>query len=227
MTMIDTIERAMVIAPHPDDEVLGCGGTIARLAALGRRVEVVIVTRGTPPRFDASQVERVQDEARRAHSLLGVAKTHFLDFPAAALDRVPAAELNENLASLVAASRPDTVFLPFVGDLHFDHRLVFDAAMVAARPIGGHYPTRILAYETVSETNWAAPYIAPAFQPTVFVDIGDHVGSKIEAFGCFASQVRPFPNERSIETLRALAQLRGSCVNRHAAEAFVLVREVA
>ncbi|HKY82064.1 MAG TPA: PIG-L deacetylase family protein [Sphingobium sp.] len=227
MTMIDTIRRAMVIAPHPDDEVLGCGGTIARLAALGRHVEVVIATQGKPPRFDAGQVERVQAEARRAHAVLGVARTHMLDFPAAALDSVPRADLNDAIARLVAESRPDALFVPFVGDLHFDHGLIFEAAMVAARPVGSHYPARILAYETVSETNWAAPYLAPAFQPNLFVDISDHLDRKIEAFGCFESQVRRFPNERSIETLRALAQVRGSCVGRRAAEAFVLIREVA
>ena len=227
MTMIDSIERALVIAPHPDDEVLGCGGTIARLAAMGRHVEVVIATQGKPPRFDTSQVERVQAEARQAHELLGVARTHFLDFEAAALDCLPRAELNEGIAAVVAESRPDTLFLPFLGDLHFDHGLIFEAAMVAARPVGAHYPRRILAYETVSETNWAAPYLTPPFQPHVFIDISEHLDQKIEAFGCFESQVRPFPNERSFETLRALAQVRGSCVSRRAAEAFVLIREVA
>lgn len=227
MTMINTIQRAMVIAPHPDDEVLGCGGTIARLGAMGRHVEVVVATRGKPPRFDAAQVERVQAEAKRAHAVLGVTRTHLLDFEAAALDRVPRAELNAGIAAIVAESRPDTLFLPFPADLHFDHGLIFEAAMVAARPVGSHYPARILAYETVSETNWAAPYLTPAFQPHVFVDISNYLDRKIEAFGCFESQVRASPNERSFETLRALAQVRGSCVSRRAAEAFVLIREVA
>ena len=226
MTMIDNIQRAMVIAPHPDDEVLGCGGTIARLVSLGRHVEVVVATRGSAPMFDAEQVEKVQTEARRAHAMLGIARTHFLDFPAAMLDSLPRAELNQGIGTLVAQCRPDALFIPFVGDLHFDHGLIFEAAMVAARPVGAHYPARVLAYETVSETNWAAPYLGPAFQPNLFVDISGHLDRKIEAFSCFASQVRPFPNERSVETLRALAQVRGRCVNREAAEAFVLIREV-
>lgn len=226
MTMIDTIERALVIAPHPDDEVLGCGGTIARLAAMGRHVEILIATCGQPPQFDADQVERVRAEARRAHATLGAAHTHFLDLPAAALDRMARAEINQAIATVIRESRPDALFLPFVGDLHFDHQLIFDAAMVAARPIGTDYPRRILAYETVSETNWAAPYLAPSFQPNLFVDISEYIGRKIEAFGQFESQVRQFPNERSFETLQALAQVRGSCVSRQAAEAFVLIREV-
>ncbi len=116
--------------------------------------------------------------------------------------------------------------MPFVGDLHFDHQLVFEAALVAARPRGADYPCRILAYETVSETNWSAPTLSPAFHPNVFVDITDHIETKLNAFACFQSQCRMPPDERSIEALRALATVRGATVSRHAAEAYMLVREV-
>jgi LmbE family N-acetylglucosaminyl deacetylase len=227
MTMLDRIQRALVIAPHPDDEVLGCGGTIARLTAMGRAVDVAIVTRGFAPRFDPGQADAVRAEALEAHRRLGVAHTHFLDFPAAELDCVPRADLNRAIGDVVASSRADTLFVPFVGDMHFDHRLVFESAMVAARPRGDSYPVRILAYETVSETNWAAPYLGPAFQPHLFIDIAGYVDAKLEAFSCFASQVRPFPDERSLEALRALAMMRGACVSRAVAEAFTYVREVA
>lgn len=224
--MIARIGRALVLAPHPDDEVLGCGGTMARIVASGGTVEVAVVTQGQAPRFDAAQVAIVRAETERAHALLGIARTHFLGLPAAELDRMAHADLNHAIAQVVAKVRPDTLFVPFVGDLHLDHRLVFDAAMVAARPRGADYPRRILAYETVSETNWSAPGLAPAFQPNVFVDVSDHIDAKIAAFACFASQCRPFPDERSIETLRALAAVRGSTVTVPAAEAFMLVREV-
>ncbi|MBB3472836.1 PIG-L deacetylase family protein [Sphingomonas sp. BK345] len=224
--MLDRIERALVLAPHPDDEVLGCGGTIARLTARGRHVEVAVVTRGTAPRFAAEQVAAVRREAAAAHALLGVATTHYLDLPAVELDRVAQADINAAVRAALVASRADTLFVPFVGDLHRDHQLIFDAAMVAARPRGSDYPARVLAYETVSETNWAAPYLAPSFQPNVFVDVADTLEAKLDAFRCFESQCHAFPDERSIETLRALAMVRGSCVGRHAAEAFVLVREV-
>lgn len=226
MTLADRIRYALVLAPHPDDEVLGCGGTIARLVARGCIVDVVIVTSGMPPRFDAAQAMMVRHETNKAHSLLGVRTTHFLDLPAAGLDQLAHADLNGAIGTLVKDLRPDTLFIPFAGDLHLDHRLVFDAAMVAARPRGDVYPSRILAYETVSETNWSAPNIAPSFQPNVFIDISDYLQAKLDAFACFASQVRPYPDERSIETLRALAMVRGSCVSRAAAEAFMLVREV-
>lgn len=224
--MLARIERALVLAPHPDDEVLGCGGTIARLVAQGADVRIGVVTRGFAPDFAASQVEQVRREAARAHRRLGVVDTQYLDLPAARLDTLPRAELNRAIAALVDAVRPDTLFVPFAGDLHVDHTLVFEAAMVAARPRGQGYPLRVLAYETLSETNWSAPNVAPHFAPTVFVDIAEQLEAKLAAFACFESQCRAFPDERSIEALTALARMRGATVHRHAAEAFVLVREI-
>lgn len=226
MTMTGRMRRVLVLAPHPDDEVLGCGGTMARLAAEGAHVEVAVLTRGGPPRFDADQAQVVRAEAERSHALLGVASTRFLNLPAAELDGLAHADLNAAIAGVLAEVAPDTLFVPFAGDLHLDHRLVFDSAMVAARPRGDAYPRRILAYETVSETNWSAPHVAPAFQPTVFIDIAEYLDAKLAAFALFASQCRAFPDERSLETLRALAMVRGSCVTRRAAEAFMLIREV-
>lgn len=224
--MIGRIKRALVLAPHPDDEILGCGGTIARIRASGGQVDVVIVTRGRSPRFDETQADRVRTEAEAAHRLIGIDRTRFLDLPAAELDRMASADLNHAIGSAVSELAPDTLFVPFVGDLHVDHRLVFEAALVAARPRGDQYPLRILAYETVSETNWSAPTLAPAFHPNVFIDIGDYLSVKLAAFSCFASQCRPFPDERSIEALSALAKIRGATVTRAAAEAFMLIREV-
>lgn len=219
-------ETLLVIAPHPDDEVLGCGGTIARYAAAGATVHVAVVTTGRSPRFQEEGVARVRAEAARAHTLLGVAEAHFLDLPAAELDGVAHADLNASIGSLINRVRPTTLFLPFLGDIHLDHQLVFRSVMVAARPCAEYFPQRLLAYETLSETNWSAPYLGPHFQPNFFIEITDTLERKIEAFQCYESQCRHFPDERSPEALRALAQLRGATVCRHAAEAFVVVREV-
>ena len=224
--MIARIARALVLAPHPDDDVLGVGGVMARLAAAGARVEVGIVTEGKAPQFAAAQVAQVRAEAAAAHALLGVAATHHLGLPAAGLDRLAHADLNRAIADLVVAVRPDTLFVPFPGDIHRDHQLVFEAAMVAVRPAGPDYPVRVLAYETLSETNWNAAFLTPAFTPNVFIDISDTLQTKLGAFAAFASQVRAFPAERSVEALSALARLRGATVHRAAAEAFVLIREV-
>lgn len=216
----------LVIAPHPDDEVLGCGGTIARLSDAGREVHVAIATTGQPPRYDAASVAALREEAAAAHALLGVTRTHYLDLPAAELDRMAHADINRAMGKLFEELDPDTVLMPFVGDIHLDHQLVFRSCLVAARPSGPRYPTRLYAYETLSETNWAAPYLDPAFCPNVYVDIAGTIERKLAAFRHYASQCRALPNERSPEALRALATLRGATVHRAAAEAFVLIREV-
>lgn len=218
--------RVLVIAPHPDDEVLGCGGTMARLADGGSEVEVAIVTRGTPPRYAAESVEQVVAESAAAHAMLGISRTRYLDLPAAELDGMRHAELNAKIGALIEDVQPDTVFLPFVGDIHLDHQLIFRSTLVAMRPRKAAYPRHILAYETLSETNWSAPYLEPSFIPNVYIDIEAALERKLAAFGLYASQCCAFPNERSVETIRALAICRGATVHRRAAEAFVLIREV-
>ncbi len=219
-------ERILVIAPHPDDEVLGAGGTIARLSSEQRHVTVAVVTEGKPPSYTQESVDRVYEEARRAHRVLGVAETIWLKFPAAALNEVAHAELNAGLSEVVRRVQPDVMLVPFVGDMHLDHQLIFTSSLVAARPHGAAFPRLILAYETLSETNWNAPYVTPSFIPNFFIDISEKLDLKIEAMGAFRSQVREPPHERSIEALKALATLRGSTVMARAAEAFVLVRAV-
>lgn len=226
MSLPVQLGRVLAIAPHPDDEILGCGGTLARLVEEGGEVTIAIATTGKQPTFPPQQVERVQQELRHAHAIIGVTDTRFLDLPAAELDTLPARECNAPFAELTEAVRPDTLLLPFVGDIHLDHQLTFLAAMVAARPRHGSAPRQILCYETVSETNWYAAPITPAFVPNVFIDISSTLEKKLEAFGAFGSQVRQFPDERSPETLRALATVRGSAVHLEAAEAFMHVRSI-
>ena len=226
MNDINRLGRVLVVAPHPDDEVLGCGGTMARLAAEGHAVHVLVATRGQPPAFPEEAVNRVRAEMRKAHALLDIAETHELDLPAAALDTVPAAQVNAEIGNIVQAVSPDTLFLPFYGDIHCDHSIIFQAAMVAARPRHDRAPARILCYETLSETNWYAPPITPGFTPNVFIDISGTLQKKLAAFKCFESQVRPFPEERSVEALEALARARGATVHLQAAEAFMNIRQV-
>jgi LmbE family N-acetylglucosaminyl deacetylase len=168
----------------------------------------------------------VKAEARQAHALLGVSETFWLGLPAAALSETAHSAVNAALFDIVARLRPRTVILPFIGDMHVDHQLIFTSMLVASRPHHEGYPELILAYETLSETNWNAPYLTPAFTPNVFIDISAQLETKLGAMGCFQSQLRDPPHERSIATLRALSVLRGATVLKPAAEAFVLVRHV-
>jgi LmbE family N-acetylglucosaminyl deacetylase len=217
--------RVLVIAPHGDDELLGVGGTMARRAAEGDEVHVVITTRGYPPLFSDEGEKRTRVELLAAHRLVGISQTVILDFPAAGLDTVPHAELNAKLAAVVADIRPEVVFIPFSGDIHRDHQRVFLSALVSLRPDGGRTRRAVYAYETLSETNWGAPYLMPNFVPNVYVDISDYLEIKIRAMETVTSQIKPFPHERSAEALRALATLRGGTVACSAAEAFVLIRQ--
>jgi LmbE family N-acetylglucosaminyl deacetylase len=218
--------RVVVVAPHPDDEVLGCGGVMARHAANGDEVSVIIATRGAPELFSDESVERTRAEARCAHAILGARETRFLDFPAPRLDVTPGHLLADSLARQFCELQAERVYLPHHGDIHTDHGRVYQAVLVAARPLS-HCPVRqLLCYETLSETEWAPPTASAVFCPTVFVDISAYLPKKLAAMQCFASQLKAFPNPRSLETIEALARVRGSTISVPAAEAFVLVRDV-
>jgi LmbE family N-acetylglucosaminyl deacetylase len=219
-------KKVIVIAPHPDDEILGVGGTIARFSDEGVEVYIVIITKGYPPLFDEESINIGRKEALEAHKFLNVKETFFLSFPAANLDSIPSREINDKLIDMFKDIKPDIIFIPFNGDVHIDHQRIFLSALVAARPNNSEFPSFIYAYETLSETNWNAPYITPNFVPNVFIDISQYLDKKIEAFKKYKSQVKEFPHERSIESLKMLAMLRGSTVGCYAAEAFVLVRGV-
>ena len=223
---MDHLRRVLVVAPHPDDEVLGVGGTISRLADGGAEVHVAIVTSPDECEVDGELVAAIVRESERAHEALSVFRTYRLGFPAARLDQVPHRKINERLVELVERIEPDAVFLPFLGDIHADHQEVFVSAMVACRPNRTRYPRALFAYETVSETNWNAPFVTPGFLPNVYVNISEHLDAKLRAMQEYQSQLRPFPNERSLEVLRALATVRGGAVGVRAAEAFVLLRLV-
>jgi LmbE family N-acetylglucosaminyl deacetylase len=219
-------ESILVIAPHPDDEVLGCGGAILRHIDRGDAVHVLVVTRGAPEVFPPQQVEVVKQELRAAHQVLGVTGVRFLDFPAPKLDTIAGCDLADKINQAIRSVRPDTVYLPHKGDLHADHGLVFQATLVAARPINDCTVRRLLCYETLSETDWAPPFGGDSFMPTVFVDISAFLDRKLQAMACYQSQVKPPPASRSLQSLEALARVRGGTVGVAAAEAFVLVREL-
>lgn len=218
--------KVLVIAPHPDDEIIGVGGTIAKRANAGDDVFVCVVTKGCPPLFDAESVELVRKECWAADKRLGVKDIVFLDFPAVMIETVPRHELNQGILDIVQKVCPDEVYIPHRGDMQIDHQMVVDAAMVAVRPRGTNYPKRVYAYETLSETGWNIPNTVNEFIPTVYENISDTLELKLDAMKRFESQTDEFPGARSIEAMEALAKFRGATVNVRAAEAFVLIREV-
>jgi len=218
------MKKALIIAPHPDDETLGVGGTIKRLSDSGIAVSVLTVAAHMPPLYSAKVHETTVREARAAQNILGVSEGIFLDNPAVLLGDIPVPEFNKMIGEHVDRIRPDILLMPYY-DRHIDHRMVFDACMVAARPVGsGTNIKLVVAYETISETHWNAPHIEPNFTPNFFVDITGQIDAKIEAMSEFQSQLHPFPGPRSVEALRALALFRGSQAGYGYAEALHIIR---
>lgn len=218
-------KTTLVIAPHPDDEVLGVGGTIANRAEAGNKVVVCICTKGTHSMFDPEVIKRGREEAVQAHTFLGVSKTIFLDLPAAELDTVPMTDIIGRIEEVVKQVRPDEVFIPHRGDIHRDHKTIVDASMVALRPKCFDRPFRILSYEVPSETGWDMPAEENAFVPDVYENITGTIGKKLGAVGIYESQAEEWPGARSVEAVRSLAKYRGSTVCVPYAESFRLIRQ--
>ena len=220
------MKNILVIAPHPDDEVLGVGGTIANHGKNGDEVHLCVVTRAYPPEWTEEVIGIKRQEVNEASGILGIKGTSFLDLPTVKLDTLPQKELNHAIARVVDAVKPDVVYLPHKGDLNRDHRLVFEAALVALRPLAGNTVSRILCYETLSETEWGIPDAESVFIPNVYIDITNTLDTKLAALSAYASELKEYPHPRSLEMLKTLAQKRGSEVGIAAAEAFMLVREI-
>lgn len=217
-------KRILIIAPHPDDETLGVGGSAAKFAARGHEVCVATVSGHLPPLYPSETYEQTEAEARAAYEILGISKHWFLKIPATFVHTEPVHVLNDRIGSVIRDVSPQVVLLPFP-DRHIDHRVIFDSAMVATRPVGfGSGIELVAAYETLSETHWNAPHMEPNFVPNFVVDVSDWMGKKLDALACYRSQVPPFPGSRSLEAVEALAKFRGTQAGFGFGEAFQIIR---
>lgn len=204
--------------------MLGCGGTITKLAAMGVDVTIITVAAHMPPLFTEEVHQQTIQEAKKAHQLMGVKNSVFIDLPAVCLDKDPVYVFNQKIHDAVFDVNPDILFIPFY-DRHIDHRQIFDASMVISRPVGKGVEIKCVAiYETLSETHWNAPYLEPNFIPTCVVDISPHIETKLQSMSCYESQVHKFPAPRSIEALKALALFRGSQCSMAYGEGFIIQR---
>jgi len=214
--------RVLVVAPHPDDETIGAGGTIARHVADGAEVELAVVTLKTGPRWPDGLATIQRDQTAAACDVLGIRRIRYLELPTAALNTVPHKDLTGALQAVVDEFEPGTVYLPTGNDTHLDHRLVFEAGLVVVRPLPGCPVRQVLAYE-IAPTARYGPYLP---RPTVFVDIADYLPLKLAAMRCYETELRDWPHLRSPEGLEALAFERGVSVGLRAAEAFEMVRDI-
>ena len=219
-------KRVLVIAPHPDDETLGCGGTILKHRRSGEEVHWLIATAMTRAGgFAPARIARRKAEIRAVAGLYGFESVREAGFPAARLEGVPVSRLIAGFGAILGEVRPDWVYLPHRGDIHTDHRVVFDAAASCLKWFRGGPVERVLSYETLSETDLALDPGGTPFRPNVFVDVSEHLDRKIAIMKVYGSEMGPFPFPRSPEAIRALAAVRGASSGFRAAEAFMLLRE--
>ncbi|PLX51033.1 MAG: GlcNAc-PI de-N-acetylase [Desulfobulbaceae bacterium] len=217
--------RQIIVAPHPDDEVLGVGGTILRRKAEGAKVAWLIVTAiSVDYGWDSEKVKQRTEEIKRVTDLFGFDEVFTLNFPPAQLDQVSMSDLVAAISGVFKLFEPEEVFVPHPSDVHTDHRIVFDAVTGCTKWFRYPFVKRILAYETLSETDFGlGPH--QGFRPNVFINIEPFLNDKLRAMGIYASEQGLFPFPRSHEAIHALASLRGAASGFKAAEAFELLRE--
>ena len=215
----------LVVAAHTDDEALGCGGTIAKHVAQGDIVYAVFLADGVSSRPEASEqeLEARNTAAAKAHQLLGIEKSYMLGFPDNRMDSVPLLDIVHKLEAVVVEVQPDVVYTHHNGDLNIDHRITHQAVLTACRPAPGASVKEIYAFEVLSATEWSTPGFLP-FIPNVFIDISDHLETKMQALLAYEVEMREEPHSRSLINAKRLAYYRGSCVGVTAAESYSLIR---
>ena len=218
--------KVLIIAPHMDDEVLGCGGTIARHVDQGDQVTICVVAhRVYDHRFDAASQDEEMAACLSAQEVLGYQNLRFLDLPDERLDE-GVQRIIVPLEKVVGEADAEIVYVNHRGDVNQDHQAVFRASMVACRAYSDARPRRLCSYEVPSSTEQMPGIAESAFVPNHYIDVSASLERKVEALMCYKREVRPFPHPRSPEALRALAAKRGSEVGAPAAEAFIILRDL-
>jgi len=224
--------NVLVVAAHPDDEVLGCGGTIARLACEGHTVSILIMGEGITSRYGnpdeahSKELEALHQQARNVGASLGAREVILAKLPDNRFDTIPLLDVIKIIEREIQKGKPDVVYTQHGGDLNVDHATIFRAVLTATRPLEGCSVKKVYAYEVLSSTEWSFQKFAPVFCPNVFMDISATLEKKLAAIRVYTSEARPFPHPRSPEALCAAAEHWGSVVGVKAAEAFELVREM-
>ena len=226
-------EKVLIIAAHPDDEVLGCGGTIARHSDEGDSVQILIIAEGATsrgtrrdPGKSGAEVNRLRDAAAKAGRILGCAHVEVLGLPDNRLDSLERLDLIKIIEAKIAEHDPSSIYTHHSGDVNIDHRLIHEAVITACRPTPGQRVRKLFSFEVASSTEWQPPGSGQPFLPNVFVDITNQLERKVEALSIYHNEMRDWPHARSIKAVRNQALQRGAQAGLHAAEAFCLLREI-
>ena len=231
----------LIIVAHPDDDVLGMGGTILNHTTKGDNVTIAYLTTGiTSRRGDnytnipsyqltkkneqnmEKQIVQLKNNAKKACKLLKVQKSIFFDFPDNEMDTVSLLKIVKTIEKLVKENKPDIIYTSHYGDLNIDHQIVFKATLTACRPRTSSVK-EIICFEILSSTEWAVPY---TFRPNYFIDISKNLNKKIKAMECYKNEIRDFPHPRSIKNIKNSAEKWGTVSGFAAAEAFEIVRKI-
>ena len=216
-----------IISPHPDDETLGCGGSILRHQAENDSIHWIIVTGMTEKQgFSPDMIAERQKEIDTIAALYGFTAVHNLNLPTTQLDTIPTGEIVRMLGALFNEIKPDTIYIPNRSDVHSDHRIVFNSAWSCCKTFRYPFIRRVLMYETLSETDSVPPLPESAFLPNSFSDISDFLEKKLEIMRHYKNEIKKHPFPRSEQNIRALATLRGATAGVPYAEAFMLLKEV-
>ncbi|MGW2519706.1 PIG-L deacetylase family protein [Streptomyces sp. NPDC001617] len=219
------MSTVLVLAAHPDDELLGAGATLARHVRDGDAVHAVVLTEGASSRYREGLAEDLAKSAQRAAQVLGLASLELWSLPDQRLDALPLIDVVQQVETKVDALRPDLVYTHFPGDVNTDHGVVARAAWTACRPYVLPGLRRFAVFETPSSTEWAWSADSP-FTPSLYVDVTRTLDVKLEAMSCYETELRDPPHPRSLQALRERAGYWGSRVGRPAVEPFQVLREV-
>lgn len=226
------MSRVLVVAAHPDDEILGVGATIAKRVKQGDICRAVILGEGITARgdkreeFDGTEQNSLKKDAIESARTIGYEKIDFVGLPDVRFDSIDLLDIVKIVQKFFFEFKPNIVYTHHYGDLNIDHRLTYEATLCASRPVTGWYPNELLCFETPSSTEWNFGRKQDAFYPNVFVDIEDTIEKKYEAIKCYKGEIREYPHPRSIEALEAIAKRCGTIVNLKYAEAFEQIYKI-
>ena len=225
------MKKVLVIAAHPDDEVLGIGGTVAKLSAEGVECHLLIVTDGSSSQYRNSDhlheiIEAKKLETKGCADTLGFKSIHYGEQPDMKLDKTPHVVINQVIEKVIDEVQPDTVFTHFWGDVNRDHQEVYKSTLVAVRPVMGQVVRELYCYRVPSSTEWTPDKADTMFMPNYFVNIEKYAEQKYKAFACYSTELREYTHPRSIQYLRETDKAAGLRVGLLAAEEFVLLRKL-
>ena len=226
-------QTILIIAAHPDDEVLGCGGSMVKWSKSGNHVHVLIMAEGATSRDRSRnkisrqiELSHLAQSAKKAGKILGVQSVELLDYPDNRMDSVDLLDVIKTIEKYIEKLKPEVVVTHHLGDLNLDHQIIHQAVMTACRPQPGHPVKCILSFEVSSSTEWQAPIVINPFVPNLFENISETLELKIKALEAYDSEMREWPHARSSKAVEHLARWRGASVGVEAAETFMLLREI-